>query len=857
MMKPDRWQQIDALLQSTLEQRPEDRMAYLDSACAGDAELQGEVQSLLDHHEQVGTSIENLPGEIAAQMVEQEPNALEPGQRVAHYRILSLLGSGGMGEVYLAEDATLGRQVALKLLPLRFTQDSDRVLRFEREARAVSALNHPNIVTIHQIGEIDGAHFLVTEFIEGQTLRQRMAAGRLKLDEALDIAIQVASALDSAHRAGIVHRDIKPENIMLRPDGLVKVLDFGLAKLTESPLRSDMQEAQTDIGVLMGSTPYMSPEQARGHDVDSRTDIFSLAVVLYEIVAGRAPFAGPTTGDILAAILKEEPAPLAPPELERIVRGALSKEREARFATAREFQAALKQYQQELQKDHSPLLSRRRLLWIGGTAVAAFSGLTTWRFWPDDAGIRKLAVLPFANPAHDNDAEGICNGITNGLIYSLQQVPSYRVAAFSTVAGFKDRNVSPRDAASQLDASYLLSGSVTQQDGRILISAKLVEANTGAKLWNDQYPVISASDLYGIPDKIVSAISDVAIPAAVSEFERRQLAQRPTSSPEAWELYRRGRRQQELETETGYRKALELFQKAVAADTKFALAFSEAAATCTSMAVDGYENPIDIFEQQRSYVERAQELDLNLPGVHSELGAHAFFFERNWKLAERELKLSIQPSSAYVIDPHYFFPYALERWALGHAAEGLELARTAAKDNPRPGFVALEANLLVTMRKTDKAISIYKDLIARNPGDPRAYSGLEEAYRIQGRFDDAIEVRRHAVDNGPEPAGASFRNLLTSARGAEGYRHLIDESARQLLKQLENRDAHGDYVSQLDFARVYARLGDFTTAFKFLDEALDERSSGLVFLNVDPVWDAIRGDSRFQAVVDNVGLPHG
>ena len=316
-MNKERWHQVDLLLQSTLEQPPERRLLFLAQSCTGDEELLAEVKSLLDHHKQATNTIEGLPGEVAAEMLDSDSYRRFPGQRVGLYQIVRFLGAGGMGEVYLAKDESLGRQVALKLLPERFTQYLNRVHRFEKEARAASGLNHPNIVTIHQIGEVDGTHFMVTEFIEGQTLRRRLMDGPMSLMEALDIAIQVASALEAAHAAGIVHRDIKPENIMLRPDGLVKVLDFGLAKLAErEESRTNVRdpfaaELATHSGVVMGTAQYMSPEQACGQKMDSRTDTFSLGVVLYEMVTGHAPFTGATITAVLAAVVKEEPLPLA------------------------------------------------------------------------------------------------------------------------------------------------------------------------------------------------------------------------------------------------------------------------------------------------------------------------------------------------------------------------------------------------------------------------------------------------------------------------------------------------------------------------------------------------------------------
>ncbi len=392
-MKPERWRQVDDLLQSALEHAPERRAEFLAQACPDDESLRREVESLLEHHQQARSFLEEPPSDIAAGMLEQSSARLADGQRVGHYKTLALLGAGGMGEVYLAHDTSLGRRVALKLLPAQFTEDEDRVHRFEQEARAASALNHPNIVTIHEIGRIEETHFIVTEFIDGQTLRQRLTNAPIPLPEAIDIAIQVAGALDAAHTAGIVHRDIKPENIMLRPDGLVKVLDFGLAKLVTHPESTSHSEAptraslRTNLGAVVGTAQYMSPEQARGQDVDVRTDIFSLGVVLYEMVAGRPPFVGATITDVLAAILKEEPPPLSqhtrilPPELDRIEKKVLAKAREERYQIASELQRDLKRLKEKIELETRldsavpAIKTRTRKVAAGLVAIAAISAL--------------------------------------------------------------------------------------------------------------------------------------------------------------------------------------------------------------------------------------------------------------------------------------------------------------------------------------------------------------------------------------------------------------------------------------------------------------------------------------------------
>jgi serine/threonine protein kinase len=356
-MTPERWQKVKGIFQSALERAPGERSAFLLQACGGDEPLCKEVESLISSHEKDGSFIDSPAYEAAAGMLANDPESTV-GQKIGHYEILSTLGKGGMGEVYLAQDHKLGRKVALKFLPLSFTKDADRLRRFEREARAASALNHPNILTIHEVGEADGHKFIATEFIDGETLRQKIAIGPLKVNEALHIVEQIASALAEAHAAGIIHRDIKPENIMLRRDGIVKVLDFGLAKLAEpkesgpEDLTRDM--VNTETGIVMGTMAYMSPEQARGLPVDARTDIWSLGVTLYEMLSNRLPFAGATNSDVLASILEREPKSLTslstgvPEPLEWIVTKALTKDRDDRYQTAREMLNDIRRLTQRL-----------------------------------------------------------------------------------------------------------------------------------------------------------------------------------------------------------------------------------------------------------------------------------------------------------------------------------------------------------------------------------------------------------------------------------------------------------------------------------------------------------------------------
>jgi serine/threonine-protein kinase len=823
------------------------------------------------HHGDDG--LERLRSEISAEMAPQSPEHLRPGASVSHYQIHGFLGAGGMGEVYLAQDSTLGRQVALKLLPERFTKDPERIRRFEQEARAASALNHPNIVTIHQIGRVGEAYFIVTEFIEGQTLRSRIGNAPMPLDQALDVGIQAASALGSAHAARIVHRDIKPDNIMLRPDGLVKILDFGLAKLAEpdsfidnnAPTRDGIKTAE---GVLMGTPQYMSPEQARGQQTDARTDIFSLGVVLYEMAAGHPPFSRATMADIIAAILKEEAVPLAeaaanvPPELERIVRKAMAKDLHERYSAVKDLEVDLKKLRQDLDLNvrfaaSSKTMSRRQAIWLGGgVAAAAVSGFAAWQLWPHDARIRSIAVLPFANAAKDEDADWLSRGIGESLVHQIQQLPSLRVTAYSVVLNFKDKAVDPREAGRLLGVPAVVTGTIMLRNNQVKVSAELVEVATGASLWSNTYER-SAADILSIEDEIAHAIVNEGIKLKLNIEEQRALGRHPTDNPEAYELYQRGVREYELETEEGYLKARELLKEAIRRDEKFALAYVALASTYSSGAVDGYEVPREAWRQQKELLQKAADLDPTLPGIHFESGSRASAFEWDWMGADREFALAVKSERQELIEPRFFVPYAMERWALGHPEEALQLTRRARRIDPISGYLAVrEAHFLRWSGQTAAAIDLYRKIIREDPAEDRAYPGLSDALAAQGAFDDALAIHRQWLQ---ATSNVFYRDrlggLLSSARGAAGYRQLERAMARIDLDELTERAANGDYVSPLDMSRTYARLDDKDQAFHYLDAAFGERSPGLVYLNADPAWDAIRNDRRFRAAAENVGLP--
>jgi len=525
-MTPEQWQKVKELFESALEHAPEERPAFLDQACDGDESLRREVESLLASFDEGESFMERPAVALAAESFAGSQSESLTGQTIGHYQIVREIGSGGMGEVYLAQDVKLGRSVALKLLPSYLSKDEDRLRRFEQEARTASSLNHPNVCVIHEVGETqDDRHYIAMEYVDGETLRQRMTSRRIRLDDVLEVAVQVASGLAAAHQVGIVHRDIKPENIMLRRDGYVKVLDFGLAKLTVQEATDVTIPAgarvKTETGVVMGTSSYMSPEQARGLAVDARTDIWSLGVVIYEMVTGEAPFKGETTSDVIVSILDREPQPLAysrpavPIELQEIVSKTLSKSREERYQTIEELAGKLKRLKRELEyaarnetagepaprtgQQVKRLTASAKYL-IGGIKrhqkavaltvamlITVLAASAYFNFARNQQTIDSLAALPFVNVGSDPNTEYLSDGITESLINSLSQLPDLKVISFSSVSRYRGQQIDPQAVARNLGVRALLVGKVMQRGDDLIVSAELVDARDNRHIWGEQY----------------------------------------------------------------------------------------------------------------------------------------------------------------------------------------------------------------------------------------------------------------------------------------------------------------------------------------------------------------------------------
>ena len=851
-MTPERWQQIKALLESALERDPVERNAFLDEACAGDAGLRTELEGLLESHDRAGDFIESPAYNVMAGSLTE--SHLAPGQTIGHYQIIRRLGAGGMGDIYLAEDARLGRKVALKALPTHFTKDPERVTRFQFEAKAASALSHPNIVTIYEIGHIDELHYIVFEFVDGLTLRQHIARGQLTtIAETLHVAMGVATALLAAHEAGIVHRDIKPENIMLRADGVVKVLDFGLAKLTESkPIVSGATTLfQTQQGVVMGTAPYMSPEQARGLGVDPRTDIWSLGAVLYEMVTGRAPFEGSTTPDVMAAIIAREPAPLVryradvPTDLEWIIKKALRKDRDERYQTARDFLADLRHltqrlsFEEELQRSLDPTDSRRL-----ERAVTYSDRQSQGR--QARSAIESLAILPLAPNYTDQSMEYFSDGVSESMINALSRLPELRVMAWCTVSQYKGRQIDPRQAGRELGVRAVVTGRVMQSSDRIVIKVEMVDVGDGSQLWGDSY-TCAPSKILELETEISSEISEKLLLRLTSE-EKRQLAKRPTDNVDAYHSYLKGRYCWNKRTDKDVKKAIEYFKTAIDADPAYALAYVGLSDAYLVLGGFGIATlaPKDAFPKAREAAMRALEIDDTLAEAHASLAYCLANYDWSWTAAEREFKRALELKPGYATAHHWYgFLYLA---SMGRLDEAIAELKQALELDPLALPVGSNIGLLLYLaRRYDEALAQFRRNLDMDRSFVYTNWQIALAYEQLGRYDEAIAALQKAIalsGNSVLPRVLLARTYALSGRKTEASA-LLDE-----LIELSTQY----YVSPYRIAAVHAALGDKDRAFKWLEHACEGRDGWLIWLGVDPVVDSLRSDKRFSELLDRIGL---
>ncbi len=576
-MNSERWQKVKGLFDAVVELAPQERKQILDNACSGDAQLRCDVENLLASFEETESFMEQPAAREVASVIIKKDSQLEAGKSLGHYEIIKQIGAGGMGEVYLAEDKKLDRRVAVKILNEKFSPQESNLNRFIKEAKAASGLNHPNILVIHEIGENDETHYIVSEFIEGETLREIVGKSPMKLPEVLDISIQIANALTAAHVAKIVHRDIKPENIIVRPDGYVKILDFGLAKLIEQKVigfeDATVKQNETAKGVILGTVNYMSPEQAKAERVDERTDIFSLGVVIYEMIAGRTPFAANTMSETFANLINAEPQPLArfaesaPDELQRILSKMLRKNKIERYQTMKGLLANLKglqkrlNFESEFDKCSVPLaigFSREQ----SETRKLEAASVNEKKSSTDEIQNKKsIAVLPFANISADAENEYFCDGLAEELLNALAKIDDLNVAARTSAFSFKGKNTNVSEIGNILNVNTILEGSVRKSGNRLRISVQLINASNGYHIWSERYDG-ELKDIFDLQDEITLAVIDELKVKFLSE-EKAEVLKRYTDNPQAYEFYLKGIYYRWKLTPEEFGKSLKYFEQAV------------------------------------------------------------------------------------------------------------------------------------------------------------------------------------------------------------------------------------------------------------------------------------------------------
>jgi serine/threonine protein kinase/lipoprotein NlpI len=840
---------------------------------------------------------------------------LTPGTRLGRYEIRSKLGAGGMGEVYLALDTKLDRKVALKILPEDVATDHNRMKRFVQEAKAASALNHPNIITIHEIDRNDSLHFIATEFIDGETLRERIRRAPLKLSEVLDVATQVAGALAAAHAVGIVHRDIKPENIMLRQDGIVKVLDFGLAKLSEPPAVAGgfavdteaptRPAINTEPGVVMGTAIYMSPEQARGLPVDARTDIFSLGVLIYEMVTGNLPFDGSNTYEIIASILHDKEAePLAryaceaPAELERIIAKTLRKNRDERYQNSKDLLLDLKSlrerraFEAELERSAA---SRERAAGdafsasaAGDKALAQFNlptadsaqvprpassaeylfgsirrnklaslitliviagivGVSLYLRGLSSDAIESIAVLPFVNVNNDPNTEYLSDGIPETIINSLSQLPNLKVMSSNSVFHYKGKEINAQTVARELNVQAVLTGRLMQHGDGLTISVELINPQDNSQIWGQQYNR-QLADMFAVQEEIAKEVSE-KLRLKLSGAEKKQLGRRPTDNIKAFQYYMQGRMHIQRRTRDDLLTAIRYYQRAIEEDPSYALAYAGLAEAHGSLGVRGHIAPIEGRRKMEEAARTALELDQNLAEAHVMLGgAYVVFAPYNFSQGEPELLRAIELSPSLAV-AHQFLGHSLLQQ--GRFDESLAAYSKARELDPLSSVIARAVAIPYYMKR-DYARSLELLRQANELGPPFITFWEIGAYIQTRSFDEALrELEKAKRERKNDPILIYSTGMVHAARGERA-------KALQIIDILEKMSGPGQQsatsLSQAFYiGKIYAALNENELALAWLERGFAAGAIGGFDKN-DPGWNAIRSDPRFTDLVRRMGL---
>jgi serine/threonine protein kinase/Tfp pilus assembly protein PilF len=875
MTAGEQWQQVQELFHSALEREPRDRFVFLDEACGRNEALRKEVARLISAHETEDHFIDS-PAYVAAADVLADGQELRPGQTLRHYQICSVLGAGGMGKVYLAEDTKLKRNVALKLLPSSVGNEEGR-RRLLREAQAAAALDHPNICAIYEVDEARDHSYIAMQYVEGETLEARMAKGKLSLDDALNVASQVAGALAKAHAHNIVHRDIKPSNIMLASRGQIKVLDFGLAKTANAtsiePDEAETSRVLTAPGMILGTVPYMSPEQLRGQIVDVRSDIFSFGVVIYEMLSGQPAFQRTTDAETIGAILHEQPTELSsidpnvPEALAQVVRKCLAKDVEQRYQTVEQVlhdlnvaqngnlaavgnraNSLLSTRYSALGTAHRKAISSevakprltssieylvnevkgyRRTAILATAVVVLLAAAFGYYFYSARGGeaIDSVAVLPFVNVNNDADTEYLSDGLSDQLINSLSRLPNLKkVISLSSVLRYKGQPADAQAVGRELNVRAVLMGRLTLHGDELLISTELVDVKDNRRLWGGQYKRKQA-DVLALQGEIAQEISE-RLRLKLTGEEKQRLAKRDTEDPEAYRLYLLGRfyRRNRLD----FAKAKDYLEEAIQKDPNFAPAYAQLAYVYHNLAFNPSET--DARQKGEWAARRALELDDTIGDAHTVLG----LLKKDHRELERALELD--PNSP---DAQQF--YAKILWGRPASLDDaiLHMRRAQELDPLSPAMYVDLGKMLNSARRFDEAMQQFRKALELSRDYGPAHRQMGFCYAAQGRYEEAIAE----ADRNKDP---------TSDLDLRGYVYGMWGKRAEALKILDQMSKHGHSPQSL--ALVYTGLGDKDKAFEFL---LKKHPAPILPpLRVDPAWDSLRSDPRFAEMLRQRDL-HG
>lgn len=780
------------------------------------------------------------------------------GQIISHYKILEKLGEGGMGVVYKAEDTKLKRTVALKFLAPHLVANEQVKKRFLHEAQAAAGLSHPYICTIHEIREVDGHNFMVMEYIEGESLGEKIASGPLLIEEALDIAVKVARGLAKAHGEGIIHRDIKPSNILITPEGQAKVVDFGLAKLAT-------QTRITRTGMAVGTVAYMSPEQAQGQEVDHRTDIWSMGAMLYEMLTGRLPFRGEMEHAVLYSILNEEPEPVTtvrgdvPVAIEDIIEKALSKDPAKRYEKTDELLAEL-----ETQRDQITLgikerrfvrmrwLRRGRRLVYGSAIVVALAAavIATQLFHKESMEIDSIAVLPLENLMGDPKQEYFVDGMTDALITELYKIRALDVISRTSVMQYKGARKPLPEIARELDVDAVVEGTVLREGNRVRIMVQLIHASTDKHLWADQYDR-ELRGVLALHSEVAKAIAH-EIQVTLTPEEQTRLTSAHTVNPEAHELYLRAKYHYFKYTKEELEKADEYFEQAIELDPNYAQAYAGLAASIEFQAWAGYRKPLDEAKAKiETLVRKALEIDNTIAETHLALSGKRFYLDWDWLGGEEEMKRAIELNPG-LSESHYEYAHYLA--AMGRFEESIAEAKRSLQLDPVSYLTnATLAFMYYFARQYDQSIEQYLQTIELAPNNVSVYRGLTRTYEAMGRYEDAVRAQQKAMTLVGNLEGDALEKVEAEVAALDSA---YSESGPEGYWMWHLESMKGQYNGNpTSAATYYAHLGDKDRALAWLERAYEEHNGRLYLLKVNPSYDPLRDDPRFQDLLRRLNFP--